>query len=72
MFTAMCKSDSYIQNQPNLGEPAMQSREHSLVLCGDLDSWDEEWSGREIQEGGNICIHIADSLRCTAENNTTL
>ena len=50
----------------------MQSRDLSLVLCGDLDSWDEEWSGREIQEGGNIGIHIADSLRCTAENNTTL
>ena len=27
---------------------------------------------REVQEGGDICIHIADSLRCTAEANTTL
>ena len=26
----------------------------------------------EVQEGGDICIHIADSLRCTAETNTTL
>ena len=28
--------------------------------------------GREAQEGGDICIHIADSLCCTAETNTTL
>ena len=27
---------------------------------------------REIQEGGDICIHKADSLHCTAETNTTL
>ena len=27
--------------------------------------------GRGAQEGGDICIHIADSLRCTAETNTT-
>ena len=28
--------------------------------------------GREVQEGRDICIHIADSLRCTAETSTTL
>ena len=28
--------------------------------------------GREVQEGGNIGIHTADSLHCTAETNTTL
>ena len=27
--------------------------------------------GREVQEGGDIGIHIADSLHCTAETNTT-
>ena len=27
--------------------------------------------GREDQEGGDICIHIADSWCCTAETNTT-
>ena len=41
------------------------------MLCGDLDGWDGEW--KEVQEGGTrICIHIADSLHCTAETNTTL
>ena len=40
------------------------------MLCGDLDGWDGVgWGGREIQEGGDIGTHIADSLRCTAETN---
>ena len=39
------------------------------VLCDNLDGWD---GGREAQEGGNICMHIADSLHCTAETNPTL
>ena len=29
-------------------------------------------NGRKAQEGGDMCIHITDSLHCTAENNTTL
>ena len=28
-----------------------------------------EGGGREVQEGGCICVHIADSLHCTAETN---
>ena len=39
--------------------------------CDDLEGWEEE-GGREVQEGGNICIQTADSLPCTAETNTTL
>ena len=27
---------------------------------------------RKVQERGDICIHVADSLHCTAEINTTL
>ena len=41
------------------------------MLSDDLEGWDRE-SGREAQEGGDICIHIADSLCCTTETNTTL
>ena len=33
---------------------------------------DGGWGGREVQEGGDRCIHMADSLHCTAETNTTL
>ena len=29
-------------------------------------------SGREVQEGGDIFIHRADSLYCAAETNTLL
>ena len=28
----------------------------------DLDGWDGGGGGREVQEGGGICIHIADSF----------
>ena len=42
------------------------------MLCGDLDGWDGEMGGREVQEGGDICIHIADSLCYKAESNTPL
>ena len=41
------------------------------MLCGDLNGWDGG-GGREVQEGGDICIHIIDSLRCTAETDTAL
>ena len=40
-------------------------REPYSVLDGDLN-------GKVIQKRGNICIHIADSLYCTGETNTTL
>ena len=29
-------------------------------------------AGREVQEGGDVCIHTADSHCCTAESNITL
>ena len=28
--------------------------------------------GREVKEGGDICILITDSCCCTAETNTTV
>ena len=30
------------------------------------------WGGREVQEGGDICIPMADPCRCMAETNTIL
>ena len=33
----------------------------NLVLCDNLEGWDRVGGGREIQEGGNICIPTADS-----------
>ena len=35
-------------------------------------TWGEMGGGREAQEGGDICIHMADSSCCAAEINTIL
>ena len=43
-----------------------------LSALDDLEGWDGGWSGKEVQEGGDICLHMADSLVCTAETNITL
>ena len=44
------------------------------MLCGDLGGKGRDGGrhGKEVQEGGDTCIHVADSLSCTAEINTTL
>ena len=47
---------------------AVKCRKLSSVFCDDLEGWD----GRGFQEGGHICIHMADSLSCTAETNVTM
>ena len=41
------------------------------MLRDDLDWWDGG-GGSEVQEGGDICIHRADSPRCASETNRTL
>ena len=43
-----------------------------LVLCDNLEGWNGEGGGREVQEGGDTCMPMADSHRCTAETNTIL
>ena len=40
-------------------------------LCDDLGV-EDAGVGRDSPEGGDICIHIADTFPCTAETNTTL
>ena len=42
------------------------------MLCDDLEGWDGGWSSREVPEGGDINIPMADSCYCIAETNTTL
>ena len=37
------------------------------MLCGDLEGWSGGRGGREAHEGGDLGIHTADSLCCTAE-----
>ena len=42
------------------------------MLCDDLDGWDGGGGGREVQEGWDICMPMADSLRRAAGTNTAL
>ena len=30
------------------------------MLCDNLEGWDEVGGGREVQEGGDVCIPLAD------------
>ena len=41
-------------------------------LYDNLEGWDEEEYGREIQKGVDICTPMADSCWCLAETNTIL
>ena len=52
-------------------EPAKKHRKCFISAIDDLEELGARVR-REVQDGGNICIHIADSLHCTAESNTTL
>ena len=52
--------------------PVIKRRKLSLGLCEDLKGWDGVGGGREVQEGGDTCIPLADSRLCMAEINTLL
>ena len=45
------------------------TREIKTGLCGNLELWDEVGRGREVQEGGGICILMADSLLLYGSNH---
>ena len=43
------------------------------MLCDDLGKMAVGlMRGKEIQEGGDICVHTADSFYCTEETNKIL
>ena len=44
----------------------------NLVLWDNLEEWDGMGGEREVQEGGNICIFLADSCWHMAETKTIL
>ena len=37
------------------------AQETQTGLCINLEGWDGEADGREVQKGGDICISMADS-----------
>ena len=53
-YFAICKIDSQ-------WEFAVWLRKLKQGLCINLEGWDREGDGREVQKGGNICIPMADS-----------
>ena len=54
----------------NVYNSMLYNTELILVLCDDPEGWDGR-RGREAQEGGDICILVADSHCWMAETKTT-
>ena len=54
------------------GEFAVCLRKLKQGLCINLEGWDGEGNGREVQEGGDICVPMADSCCGLTENNKIL
>ena len=61
-YITICKIDSQ-------WEFAVWLRKLKQGLCNNLEGWDGEGDGREVQEGGDICIPMADSCWYLTENN---
>ena len=53
-YITICKID-------NQWEFALWLRKLKQGLCINLEWWDEEEDGREVQKGGDICVYMADS-----------
>ena len=60
-YIIICKID-------NQWEFAVCFREHKQGFYINLEGWDGEGDGREVQEGGHICMPMADSCGCLIEN----
>ena len=53
-YITLCKIDSQ-------RELAVWLRKLKQGLCINLEGWDGEGDGREVQKGGDICIPMVDS-----------
>ena len=53
-YSTMCKRDSQWEFATGL-------REHKYELCDKLEGWDGEEDGREVWEGGDMGVLMADS-----------
>ena len=65
IYIPTCKSDTQWKF-------AVWLRELKPVLCNNLEGWDGEECGRQVQEAEDICIPMADSSWGLAETNTIL
>ena len=48
------------------------AQETKQELCINLEGWDREGYGREVQKGGHVCTPVADSCWGLTENNKIL
>ena len=64
-YITICKWDSQ-------QEFAVLLRKLKQGLCINLEGWDGERDGREVQKRGHICIPMADSCWGLTENNKIL
>ena len=64
-YFTICKIDSQ-------WEFSIWLKELKLGLCNNLDGWNGERDGREVQEGGDTCIPMADLYQRLAETNKIL
>ena len=62
-YSTICKIDRQ-------QEFAVCLRKLKQGLCINVEGWDGEGDGREVQKGGDICIPMSDS--CLTENNKIL
>ena len=53
-YITVCKIESQ-------GEFAVWLRKLKQGLCINLEGWDGKGDGKEVHEGGDICILVADS-----------
>ena len=60
-YITICKTDSQ-------QEFAVWLRKLKQELCINLEGWDGEADGREVQKGGDICIPLAGSCCGLTEN----
>ena len=65
IYNAICKTDSQ-------WEFAVWLRELKQGLCDDLEGWDGAGDGREVQDGGDMGVPVADSCWCVTENHKIL
>ena len=64
-YITICKIDSQ-------RESAVWLRKLTKGLGTNLEGWDGEGDGREVQKGGGICIPMADSCCGLTENSKIL
>ena len=65
IYITICKTDDQ-------WEFAIWLRKLKQGLCVNLEGWNGEGDGREVQEGGDMCIPMADSCWGLTENNKIL